>query len=242
MLWSWPNSWPDYPWRPSIWKQRVETRSLGGVGGVGKHDQTRLCSMTLTWWLWRLWAAWCTEGQRDRRGASAPGWPAQTPWSSWPPPQSRTWKCSNEFKTIRETQQSTCWTGTPCSRRSQGRTSSTTSRRWRGRRRRGWCTPGSRRARGAGRGARWQGRRCWGRPGSRSTRTSTGTCRSSEPPSASYGSTWNEGLRLGVCIGTSHFSKLFVRFCHAVCRVCLRGFRVSSVTLAVTVTENMRNV
>ena len=40
----------------------------------------------------------------------------------------------------------------------------------------------------------------------------------------------------------SHFSKLFVRFCHAVCRVCLRGFRVSSVTLAVTVTENIRRM
>ena len=45
-----------------------------------------------------------------------------------------------------------------------------------------------------------------------------------------------------VSFGISHFSKLFVRFCHAVCRVCRRGLRVSSVTLAVTVTENIRRM
>ena len=52
------------------------------------------------------------------------------------------------------------------------------------------------------------------------------------------------GEEINRCVrfGISHFSKLFVRFCHAVCRVCLRGLRVSSVTLAVTVTENIRRM
>ena len=49
-------------------------------------------------------------------------------------------------------------------------------------------------------------------------------------------------IHVGLCSGISHFSKLFIRFCHAVCLVCLLGFRVSSVTLAVTVTENIRRM
>ena len=156
--------------------------------------------------------------------------PGQTKLNLW-------WKLASQLIT--------CWTGTPCSRKSQGRTSSATSRRWRGRRRRDWCTPGSRRARGVDRGARWQGRRCWGRRGWRSAKTSTATCRSYGPPDAFYDSTWKKGkhyMLVSVSKGISHFSKLFIRFCHAVCLVCLLGFRVSSVTLAVTVTENIRRM
>ena len=50
------------------------------------------------------------------------------------------------------------------------------------------------------------------------------------------------GKKLMSVLDVSHFSKLFIRFCHAVCLVCLLGFRVSSVTLAVTVTENTRRM
>ena len=38
-----------------------------------------------------------------------------------------------------------------------------------------------------------------------------------------------------ICL--TYFSKRFKRFCHGVCLICFLGFRVSSVTLAVTVTE-----